>query len=105
MGESEEIWNGLKRWLEPETENAVSEAKILEQLELLLSELLQQKEQAFYQLMYRLDIPERKLMEALSDREEGVRKVARIIYERQIEKAKSRKQNSEDKDADPDLKW
>ena len=83
----------------------VSREAIIEQLELVLSNLLEKQPESFFQLMYRLDIPERKLEESLTDRELGISRVANLVYERQLQKVRSREENSTNKTADPDLEW
>ncbi len=85
--------------------NLISEETILKLLAERVAQLTTEGQEAFYQLMYRLDISEKKLIEAAGTNEVA-EKIARLIYNRQLEKVKSRnkyKQNSNN--IDPDLKW
>ena len=61
---------------------------------------------AFYQLMYRLDISEAKLG-AASAGEDIPRKIAQLIFDRQIQKARSRQfYRTQPKPPDePDMRW
>ena len=86
----------------PET---FTEAQLLELLAAKISMLVEKQPETFFQLMYRLDIPEKKLNAVLGNMD-TVDKIARLIYERQLEKARSRQQyrnNSED--IDKNLQW
>jgi hypothetical protein len=59
----------------------------------------------FFQLMYRLDIPEKKLTTILFEAD-APQQVARLIYERQLQKMKSRQEHKPNTSAeDEDLKW
>lgn len=78
---------------------------------LLLSEgldkLYREDSEAFFALMYRLDIAERSVEQALQS-EAAMSVIARLVYQRQLEKARLRKQFRDRKgaeDPDPDLKW
>lgn len=83
----------------------VSEAEIMRLLVEKVSDLLRQDAHRFYQLMYRLDIPEQKLNEALRDEERGVDRVAAMIYKRQLEKANSRRASRHHTDEPDELAW
>lgn len=86
----------------PET---VSEEAILQALEQAVLSQLQKGPETFFQLMYRLDISEQKVNAALQT-DSAPAKIARLIYERQLQKIQSRMQhraNNEDNDAE--LKW
>ena len=81
-------------------------AEILQELEAKVSELLTKSGETFFQLMYRLDISEKKLSDALKDPDNGVMRIALLIYERQTEKASFReKSQNNKKPGDSDLEW
>ena len=83
----------------------LSEAALLQLLADGIVTIMQQGSETFFQLMYRLDIPERKLNEVMTAAE-APQKIARLIYDRQIGKIKSRQQYRQDpNETDPDLKW
>jgi hypothetical protein len=83
----------------------LSEEEILQLLAQKITEILQQGPDVFYQLMYRLDISERKLNEVTGCKD-AAQQIARLIYNRQLEKIKSRYLNRQNKDnIEPDLKW
>ncbi len=83
----------------------LSEEAILEKLTERVMQLVNEGPDAFFQLMYRLDIPEKKLMLVAGD-VDAARKIARMIYDRQLQKVRSREyyRNNPLND-DPDLKW
>lgn len=84
----------------------VSEVDIIRLLEERVSTMLTGSPEAFFTLMYRLDIPEEKMREALDDPAMGVHKLARLIFQRQIQKVDSRKASKPDNlTQDEDLKW
>jgi len=83
----------------------LSEEAILKLLTLKITEIIQQGPGTFYQLMYRLDISERKLNE-ITGSEHAAEKIARLVYDRQLEKIKSRQDNRQELGTiDPDLGW
>ena len=86
----------------PET---LSEEAILKLLADRVVLILERGPDTFYQLMYRLDISEKKLNAILGD-EHVADKIARLIYDRQLQKIKSRMEHkSQNTDTDPELKW
>lgn len=98
-GNIEGFLNGL------ETAN-IRREMIIEQLEIRLSQLLQLNAEQFFQLMYRLDIPESKLKEALEDKTAPLHSLAEIVYERQTGKMESRRLFGRNDDSmDNDLSW
>lgn len=83
----------------------VSEETILRLLEARVSAILAQGAEPFYRLMYRLDISERKI-NVLHGEPDAPAKIARLIYERQLQKIQSRRAHrAKADDADPDLAW
>ena len=86
----------------PET---ISEEALLLLLAERIVTILERGAETFYQLMYRLDISEKKLNAILGD-DNVPAKIARLIYDRQLQKIKSRHENRmRREDLDPDLKW
>ncbi|XZF12705.1 hypothetical protein ACTHGU_13035 [Chitinophagaceae bacterium MMS25-I14] len=104
------IFQGLQQdWgiVRPEI---VSEETLLEQLELKLGSILAAGAEGFFQLMYRLDIPEKKLMEAMYESTTPAATIARLIYLRQLQKIRARaahRKNNTDGSSqdDDDLRW
>ncbi len=83
----------------------VTEEELLKMLALKIKALLERDTEAFFQLMYRLDIQEYKLYDAMNTGD-APHAIAHLIYLRQIEKAQSRRDNSPGyNDEDADLKW
>ena len=71
--------------------SAISEAELVELLAERIDELLRTRLEYFFHLMYRLDIPEGPLHEALqSGRPTPSIAVAKLIIARQLEKQRSR---------------
>jgi len=85
--------------------DTLSEEAILKLLADRVVKILEQGPETFFQLMYRLDISEKKLNAILHD--EGVAdKIARLIYERQLQKIQSRRAyRKPSRSDDPELKW
>lgn len=84
----------------------ISEAAILAALEARISNLLLQEPENFWQLLYRLDVSETKVRQAIAEGEQAPAKIARLVYQRQQEKATTRAQyRRPEGDADADLAW
>jgi hypothetical protein len=67
--------------------------------------ILERGPETFFQLMYRLDISEKKLNAVLDD-DDVAAKIARLIYDRQLQKIHSRRTHREKSpNDDPELKW
>jgi hypothetical protein len=83
-----------------------SEKEILAMITKRVIELLEQTPEQFLQLMYRLDISETKLHGVLQEADEA-KQIARLIYDRQMQKIVSRKMHkaATPPDEDADLKW
>jgi hypothetical protein len=83
----------------------ISEAAILHALEQAVIAQLQRGPEAFFQLMYRLDISEQKVNAALNSNEAAAI-IARLIYDRQLQKIRSRIQNPPQRSIEDDeLNW
>ncbi len=67
--------------------------------------ILERGPDTFFQLMYRLDISEKKLNAILRD-EDVALKIARLVYDRQLQKIQSRQANKKTNESDdPELRW
>lgn len=83
----------------------VSEEELLRLLAEKVALVVQEGQEAFYRLMYRLDINERALNRVAGTKDVAA-KVARLIYERQLAKAQARRAYKQERDeSDPELKW
>jgi hypothetical protein len=82
----------------------VSEEAILEQLARRVAHMLDGNPEDFFQLMYRLDISEKKLHGVMLEDDVAMH-IARLIYDRQMQKIKSRHDNPATTDVDPELQW
>jgi len=83
----------------------LSEEEILKRLAERIAAMTAKGPEAFFQLMYRLDISEQKLRHVMHEPDVD-QKIARLIYDRQWEKIRSREYfRNHARDTDPDLKW
>lgn len=82
----------------------VSEQEIIEKLALQVGVLAEKGPDGFFQLMYRLDIPEKQLVKAMVDKEVA-KEIAGLIYNRQLQKLRSRAYYKRKNDEDSDLRW
>ncbi len=104
MEEQEYISQALRRDWGVVLADTITKEELLLLLAKRLGELIDKSPEEFFQLMYRLDISEQKLHQAMS----GViatEEIANMIYDRQVQKYKSRQyhrnaKNSKDKDLD-----
>ena len=82
-----------------------SEESILKLLADRIVQVLERGPETFFQLMYRLDISEKKLNAVLQD-EDVAFKIARLIYDRQLQKIRSREAfKGKAEKTDPELEW
>ena len=83
----------------------LSEEAIMKMLEARVVKLIEEGPETFIPMMYRLDISEKKLHGVLNENDVA-NKIARLIYDRQVQKMESRKKYSaQAANEDPDLKW
>jgi DNA-binding HxlR family transcriptional regulator len=95
----------LKQDWDLQLPDTLSEEAILRLLADRIVTVLERGAETFFQLMYRLDISEKKLNAVLQD-DDVAGKIARLIYDRQLQKIQSRLTNKVKKDdEDPELKW
>lgn len=101
--EEEDIRSLADSWqvqLPPE----LTEEELLNLLSERISRLLAHDTELFFQIMYRLDISEARLNEALGAANPPDA-IARLIWNRQWKKAKSRKEHPPAGTPDDELKW
>lgn len=84
--------------------DVLSEEAILKLLEERVIVFLERGAETFFQLMYRLDISEKKLNAVLQEDNVAAR-IARLIYDRQLQKVRSRHENRMPESDDPELKY
>ena len=82
----------------------ISEADIIALLTERVSYLLTRDMETFFQIMYRLDIAEGKLTQAFSSIDPPGN-IAQLIWQRQLEKARSKKTYLPPTAEEDDLKW
>ena len=83
----------------------LTEDAIIELLADKVVKILEQGPDVFFQLMYRVDISEKKLNAILQD-DNVAHKIARLIYDRQLQKVKSRREHRARPEVDdPELEW
>lgn len=102
-----ELKKSFKDSFELNTPETVSEEELLMLLERRLGILLERNLEEFFQMLYRIDIPENQLHEVLQD-SDALSALAKMVYNRQLQKVKSRlkyKASVNNSDIDADLKW
>src|SRR4051812_36891481 len=85
--------------------DTLSEEAILKLLADRVVTILERGPETFFQLMYRIDISEKKLNAVLQEADVA-HQVARLIYNRQLQKIQSRLANKATRKSDePELEW
>ncbi|OSZ82289.1 hypothetical protein CAP35_03205 [Chitinophagaceae bacterium IBVUCB1] len=87
-----------------ELSGTVSEQEIIEKLSLQIGVIAEKGADVFFQLMYRLDIPEKLLLKAMADKEAAI-EIAKLIYNRQLQKIRSRAFYKGKHETDEDIIW
>lgn len=82
----------------------VSREKIIAALTWRVEQLLAGNPDQLFSMLYRLDISERRIKEAMATEQEVTKKIAVLIYERQLEKIICRQHFKSDT-PDDDLAW
>lgn len=101
----EEELNGLlSHSFDVELPESISREKIIEVLSWRIDKMMTGNPDQLFSMLYRLDISERKIKQALQSELDVTKKIAALIYERQLEKIISRRQFEADK-PDDDLAW
>lgn len=104
-GQQKYINENLQRDWEIQLQETYTEAQVLDALALKIAMLIDRNPESFFQLMYRLDISENKL-NAILFQQDAAMQVAHMVYERQLQKARSRQNHKPDDNAeDRDLRW
>lgn len=85
-------------------EISITQEQIMEALALRIAKLLSGTGESFFQMMYRLDIGETKLAQALADPDPPAA-IALLIWHRQLQKIQSRARYSPPKTDEDELKW
>jgi len=83
----------------------VSREKIIEALSWRVDQLIAGNPDQLFSMLYRLDISERRIKEAMASEEEVTKKIAALIYERQLEKIISRQHFRSSGPPEDDLAW
>lgn len=101
-----EIADALQRDWELQLPESLSEEAILAHLANRIVSLIESGPEAFFQLMYRLDISEKKLNGVLEE-DDVAHKIARLVYDRQLQKIHSRQlfRDTNPAKEDEDLSW
>jgi hypothetical protein len=100
-----QIANAIQQQWELQLPETVTEEELLRILAQRVKLLLERGTEPFFQLMYRLDIPEHKLYDAMNTGD-APHAIAHLIYQRQLEKIQSRLINkTEANEDDFDLRW
>ena len=102
--EQQDAFNALRQDWDLTTADAISEEEIIQLLTARVLYYLEREAEPFFQLMYRLDISEKKL-NAVMNEEDVAERIARLIYERQMQKIHSRHTNKKSEPYDPELSW
>lgn len=82
----------------------VSKEQIIQALTLRIDQMIHQNPDQLFSMLYRLDISEKNLKLAMAQENDVPKKIATLIYERQLEKMWSRKHFANDS-PDEDLAW
>lgn len=103
--ELQQTAEALQQQWEIQLPDIVSEENILKQLIYRVIYYLEKGPEAFFQLMYRLDISEKKLNGVMNE-PDVAEKIARLIYDRQLQKIQSRLATKKQTiSEDPELAW
>ena len=104
MDAETELQSALQHNFRLELAGMVSREAIINALSIRVAHLLAENSGRLFSLLYRLDISERNIKQAMATRKEVPKKIAVLIYERQLEKIVSRKKFSTPP-PDDDLAW
>ena len=102
--QAQDVFFTLQNDWELQLPQEVTREEIVQRLADRVVRLLAISHENFFQLMYRLDIPEDKLYGVLH-MEDAPLRIANMIYDRQCEKIISRKMNTRQVAEDPELSW
>lgn len=105
--EQAELAATLKEKLDVDIPEGYSEEEIKLMLEKRLGQLLERNPEEFFQLLYRIDIPEQRL-HAVLQQENALAALAGMVYSRQLQKIKTRlfyKDSQRAQPGDDELLW
>lgn len=102
--QQEQVNAGLPEDLRPAVLDYISEAQLLDALADRVANMLQHQSGAFFQLMYKMDVREDLLREAMTQQDVNYA-IARLILDRRLASLRSRKDNPSRRDEDSELSW
>lgn len=102
--EHEIIKQAIQRDLGIELAGVFTEQEIIDKLALQIALISEKGPETFFQLMYRLDIPEKQLVNAMHDRQVAT-EIAKLVYNRQLQKMRSREYYKRKPGSDEDIAW
>jgi hypothetical protein len=103
----EAIENIMRGMLDVEASKKYTHDQLIAMLAVHINELLQTNFEQLVNLLYRIDVSEKKLKQLLSDfpKEDAGTIIAALIVERQLEKINSRNRYKTDGSFDGEEKW
>jgi hypothetical protein len=103
----EEIENIMRSMLDMELQNKYTHEQLIAELSQHINHLLQTNFEQLVNLLYRIDVSEKKLKQLLKDfpKEDAGNIIASLIVERQLEKIKSRNQYKTNGSFEGEEKW
>lgn len=105
----EELSTSLKKALADDfdisADQLVSKKQILAALAFRISRLIEGNPDQLFSLLYRLDVSEKKIKEALQAGDEIPLRLANLVYDRQLEKAAWREHFKDQQKPDDELSW
>jgi hypothetical protein len=103
----EAIENIMRGMLDVEERNKFTQEQLISMLAVHINQLLQINFEQLVNLLYRIDVSEKKLRQLLSDfpKEDAGNIIAALIVERQMEKINSRNRYKTDGSFDGEEKW
>jgi hypothetical protein len=104
MEYQEQLNEALQRELGLQLPAVITEDELLQMLADRLADLIARNPEDFFQLMYRLDIPETAMNKALSQNDIPG-ELAKLVYTRQLQKIESRAKYGRAETDDPELQW
>ncbi len=100
----QEVVQSIQRDWGIELAGVVSEQEILDKLALQIASIAEKGPETFFQLMYRLDIPEKQLINAMHDKQIALQ-IAKLVYNRQLQKIRSRAYYKNRPNDDETMSW
>ena len=104
MAEAEEIQKELLHTWGITASNVITKEALIDAIAFRVGKLLEANPDQLFSMLYRLDISEKKIKKAMIDEDGFSFIIAHLIYNRQLEKIISRKENKSHH-PDDDLAW